>query len=169
MATAIQAGKHVFLGVSRFNVLVGEGVFRRMPVGKYDLDTVREEYCRHAQKMMAGRGEDGGKSLSAQRAKLAAAQAKAAEHKNAVMEGEYIPVAAYENYMKKMFTVMREIALSTPGKTAHSLQPHTPLDREKIFEIVRAEIYEMLNSLSDPATITAAVASLIANRKKESA
>jgi hypothetical protein len=57
-----------------------------------------------------------------------------------------------------MFAVMREIALSTPGKIADSLQPFTPKDRAAIFEIVNGEIYEMLSNLSEPDAMATQIA-----------
>jgi phage terminase Nu1 subunit (DNA packaging protein) len=104
--------------------------------------------------MMAGRGEDGGKALSVQRAKLAAAQAAKAEFQNALAAGEYCSTILMQRFLMRMFAIMREIALSTPGKVADSLTPFTPKDRAEIHEIVKREIYEMLNTLSDPSTIT---------------
>src|SRR3981081_3663724 len=68
MVTAVKAARHICLSPSRFRDLVDAGVFARMPPGKYDLTTVREAYCLHAQRVMAGRGDDGGKSLSERRA-----------------------------------------------------------------------------------------------------
>jgi hypothetical protein len=74
MSTASEAALHICLSVSRFRDLVAEGVFKRMPPGKYSLKVIRETYCRHAQKRMAGRAADGGENLSMQRAKLASVQ-----------------------------------------------------------------------------------------------
>jgi hypothetical protein len=61
MATAVSP--------SRFRDLIGT-VFTKSPSGKYNLDRVRKEYCLHAQKVMAGRGDDGSGALSKQRVKL---------------------------------------------------------------------------------------------------
>jgi phage terminase Nu1 subunit (DNA packaging protein) len=110
------------------------------------------------QKIAAGRSGDDGAVLSKQRARLATAQAQTAERKNEIANGAYIATVAVQNELGLIFGVMREIALGTPGKIGDSLQPYTPLDREKIYEIVKREIYEMLTNLADPKVITAALA-----------
>jgi hypothetical protein len=149
MATAVKAGQHICLSVSRFHDLVAGGVITRAPPGKYDLDKVREEYCRHAQKVMQGRGSDNGASLSAQRVKLAEQQTIAVERRNAAEAGDLVSLDLIGRRLDSTFTTMREIALGVPGKIADSLQPHSALDRGAITEIVRGEIYEMLETLSE--------------------
>ena len=149
MATAVKAGQHICLSPSRFHDLVAGGVITRAPPGQYDLDRVREEYCRHAQKVMQGRGSDNGASLSAQRTRLATQQTIAVERRNAVEAGDLVSLDVIKRMMISTFTVMRERALSVPGKIADSLQPHSALDRGAIAEIVRGEIYEMLEVLSE--------------------
>jgi hypothetical protein len=169
MATAVRAAKHICLGVSRFNVLVAEGVIERQKPGQYNLDVVREAYCLHAQKMMAGRGEDGGKSLSAQRTKLAAAQTQAAEFKNAQLQGGFVEIEVFKKQLITDLMGLRERALSTPGKMSDSLTPHCAEDRERIFQVLKSEVYEMLEDMSDPtAYAEKRVAEQVANRKKES-
>jgi hypothetical protein len=149
MATAITAAKHICLGVSRFNVLVGEGVFKRMPPGRYDLTTIREAYCRHAQKMMAGRAADGGASLSKQRARLATAQAEKAERANAVEAGEYVAVkGAVDDVDRFIFRPMREILLTLAGKCSDGVAAHSQLDREAVFEIINRECRQALTMMS---------------------
>jgi phage terminase Nu1 subunit (DNA packaging protein) len=150
MATATEAAAHVFISISRFRDLVAAGTITRMPSGKYKLDRVREEYCLNAQKVMAGRAADGGAALSTQRAKLAAAQAQRAEFHNALTQGKYVEIALMKRSLERDFLIMREIALTTPGKISDRLTPYTPKDREAIFQIVKGEIYEMLESLADP-------------------
>jgi phage terminase Nu1 subunit (DNA packaging protein) len=157
MASAAVAAKHIFISPTRFRDLVAVGKIKKKPSGNYVLDEVREQYITNMQRTLQGRGEDGGKSLSAQRAKLTAAQAKAAERKNEIASGAYVTTVAVQNELGKMFGVMREIALGTPGKISDSLQAFTPLDREKIFEIVKAQIYEMLENLSDPEVVAALI------------
>src|ERR1700722_3717415 len=114
MATAVKAGKHICLSPSRFRDLVAEGVFERMPAGKYDLTTIREAYCLHMQKIAAGRAADGGAALSTQRARLADAQASAAEFKNAQAQGSVVELSVMRRQLEYVFSVLREIALSTP-------------------------------------------------------
>jgi hypothetical protein len=158
MSTAIQAAKHVCLSPSRFRDLVAESVFKRMPSGQYDLKTVRESYCLHMQKIAAGRAADGGASLSAQRSRLAKAQAENAEFKNALAAGRFVDLEIVQRQLEAKLTTMREVALGTPGKIADSLTPHCAEDREAIFEIIRGEVYEMLTSLSEPGSYSAGIA-----------
>jgi phage terminase Nu1 subunit (DNA packaging protein) len=157
MATAAIAAKHIFIGTSRFRDLVGTGVITKQKTGAYKLDTVREEYCLHMQKIAAGRSGDDGAVLSKQRARLATAQAQTAERKNEIASGAYVTTVSVQYELGLIFGVMREIALSVPGKIGDSLQPYTPLDREKIYEIVKREIYEMLTNLASPEVVTAAL------------
>jgi phage terminase Nu1 subunit (DNA packaging protein) len=157
MATSAVAAQHIFLGASRFRDLVAAGVITRQKSGGYKLDMVREEYCLHMQKIAAGRAADGGASLSAKRARLAEAQAEAAEFKNIQMRGGFVELPMVQNLLGEMFGVMREIALSVPGKISDGLQPHTPKDRGAIYEVVKSEIYDMLNNLADPDKMDAAM------------
>jgi len=108
MATAVEAAQHIFLSPSRFRDLVAQGVFKRKPAGKYVLDEVREAYCLHAQKVMAGRIDEGGKSLSASRARLASAQAARAEMRNAVEVSEFVAVATAARLVETDFRIVRE-------------------------------------------------------------
>jgi len=150
MATAATAARHICLSVSRYRDLIGEGVFKRMPAGKYDLRVIRETYCRHMQKIAAGRGADNGAALSTQRARLADAQAQRAEFENVRMMGGYVSLEVFKKQFITSLMTMRERALSTPGKISDGLQPYTPKDRDAIYEIVKGEIYEMLEDLSNP-------------------
>jgi hypothetical protein len=92
---------------------------------------------------------DGGAALSAQRAKLATAQTVAVERRNALDAGDLVYIGLVRRTLEADYGVMREIALGVPGKIADSLQPHSALDRGVIAEIVRLEIYEMLENLSN--------------------
>src|SRR5882757_7977358 len=73
MATAAEAAKHICLGIARFRDLVAMGVIPHALSGKYDLDAVREAYIPSLQRKASGREEEGGGSLSMQRARLAEA------------------------------------------------------------------------------------------------
>jgi phage terminase Nu1 subunit (DNA packaging protein) len=165
MATAAQAAKHVFLSTGRFRDLVGAGVITRMPSDQYEFDVVRREYILNAQKIMAGRGADSGAALSTQRAKLAAAQASAAEFRNAQSQGSFVELTLMQRMLEQAFGVVREVALGLPGKVSDSLTPHCAEDREAIHSIIRDEVYEMLNGLSSPRSMAAQAASEPSKRK----
>jgi phage terminase Nu1 subunit (DNA packaging protein) len=147
MSTASEAALHICLSVSRFRDLVAEGVFRRMPPGKYSLNVVREAYCQHAQKRMAGRAADGGEALSTQRAKLAAVQTQRLEFEAALEQGQYVHLDVMKRLLIRSFAVFREQSLGMPGKLADSL---VGLDRTAIHEVIRSEVYSMLTDFSSP-------------------
>jgi hypothetical protein len=158
VATASQSAKHIFISTSRFRDLVSNDTIKHKPPGQYVLDEVREQYILNAQEKMAGRGGEGGAALTKQRAKLAAAQTAMAEFRNAQLQGGFVDMGLATRKLIEMFSVMREVALGMPGKTADSLTPYTPKDRAAIYEILRREIYAMLETLSDPDKTLAEVA-----------
>jgi hypothetical protein len=167
MATAVTAARHICLSASRFRDLVAAGVFKRMPAGKYDLRTIREAYCLHMQKIAQGRAADGGAALSTQRARLADALANAAEFKNAQSMGGFVSLPLFQKHFEDDLIVLRERALSTPGKIADGLQPFTPLDRAAIHDVVRGEIFEMLDDMANPPAYVAKVVARQAAGQKE--
>jgi|SRR5271156_6626785 len=150
MATAVEAAKHICLSPSRFRDLVALGVFKRVPSGMYDLDVIRETYCLHAQKVMAGRSDDGGGSLAKQRTRLEAAKTEAVLHKNAINRGDLVSLKVIRKVGEAMMGNFRSRCLSIPGSMADALTPYTPQDRDAIHEILREKIYEALDQLSDP-------------------
>jgi hypothetical protein len=150
MSTASEAALHICLSVSRFRDLVAEGVFKRMPPGKYSLKVIRETYCRHAQKRMAGRAADGGENLSMQRARLASVQTARLEFEAAREQGQYVHLDVMKRLLIRSFAVFREQSLGMPGKWADALQPHSPMDRAAIAEVLRTEVIDMLTDFSSP-------------------
>ena len=149
MATAAKAATHIFLSPSRFRDLVDEGVITRQASRGYDFDTVRREYITHAQKIMSGRGADGGAALSTQRAKLAEAQTVAAEIKNAISRGDFVSLTLMKSALMSTFAAMREQCLTLPGSVADALTPFSPKDRTQIMDIIRDKIHELLEGLSE--------------------
>ena len=146
-ATAVEAAKHIFLSRTAFNKLLRDGVIPRSQW--YDLDDVRKRGFAHSRAAAAGRGgPDGGAVLAVERAKLARAQTEAAELKNAITRGELVPLDLVAAKVIEMIVSCREVALGMPGKIADELKPHTPKDREGIFELVDREVREMLDGLS---------------------
>jgi len=156
MATATEAGNHIFISPSRFRDLIGVGTITRMAAGRYSLDKVREEYCKNAQKVMQGRAADSGATLSAQRARLATAQAEGAELRNAVSRGDFIALKLVETSLAALFSTIRENVLTLPGKAADALTPHTPQDRLAIYGILRSECRDLLTGLSSPEVVSQA-------------
>ena len=130
MATATQAAAHICLSVSRFRDLIGT-VFERQPSGRYDLDVIRENYCRYAQKVMQGRTDDGGKALSQRRGRLAEAQTQAVELKTAILSGEYVRLSSVVHVVEEQYAVVRERVLSTPGKAARNSVMYSGMARSR--------------------------------------
>jgi hypothetical protein len=139
------AAAHCCTSVVSFSRLLDLGIIERQArdVG-YDLDVCRAARFKYLE------NRDGGAALSAQRAKLATAQTVAVERRNAVDAGDLVSIAVVRRDLEADFAVMREISLSLPGKVADSLTPHCAEDRGVITEILRREIREMLENLSDP-------------------
>jgi hypothetical protein len=161
MATAAVAARHICLSASRFRDLVSAGVFERQPSGKYDLTTIREAYCLHMQKIAAGRGDDGNGALSKQRARLAKAQTRSATLKTEILAGQFVSLDAIGRRLDGLFAVMREIALTMPGKVSDAVAAHTKEDRAAVFEIIDGEVREMLTRMSvaevlEPRKVSAA-------------
>jgi hypothetical protein len=165
MATAATAARHICLSVSRFRDLIGEGVFKRMPAGKYDLRVIRETYCRHMQKIAAGRAADGGAALSTQRSRLASAQAARMEFEVSREMGNFVSLPVIKDMLISTFSTIREVALGTAGKISDGLQAFTPLDREAIFKVINGEIIAMLEELSDPDGLACQAADASAKTK----
>jgi phage terminase Nu1 subunit (DNA packaging protein) len=157
MATAVQAAQHICLSPSRFRDYVAQGVIKRKPSGQYDLDEVREQYCLHAQKVMAGRLDEGGNSLSTQRARLATAQADAQILRTGIMSGLYVRLSVFEKVIEEGFMAMRSIALNVPGKISDAVAELSGVDRGVIEGLIRDEIYEMLTLLSTPDVVSRAM------------
>jgi hypothetical protein len=50
-----------------------------------------------------------------------------------------------------LISVFHEKLLSVPGKIADSLTPYTPVDRGKIMEKVKSEIFDYMRAVQDGA------------------
>jgi phage terminase Nu1 subunit (DNA packaging protein) len=151
------AATHCGISVVAFSRLLDMGVIQRQPreVG-YDLTTCRLARFKHLENLAAGRGGiDGssGAALSASRSRLAEAQTRAQEMKTAILSGEYVRLEVFARVLDEMFVVAREIALSTPGKTADAVAAACGGDRALVFRIIDDEIREMLTLLSTPDII----------------
>jgi len=89
MATQTEVGRHLDLTQAAVSQLVAAGVLpaadRR---GGLDLDACRTAYVRHLRGTAAGRDSSRPGSLEAERARLTAAQAEAAERRNARERGD---------------------------------------------------------------------------------
>jgi phage terminase Nu1 subunit (DNA packaging protein) len=145
MTTSAAAAKHIFLSTSRFRDLVAAGVISHRKNGQYSLNKVREEYISHAQKVMAGRGADGGAVLSERRARLASAQAEKAELQNAVSRGEFVSAKVMKTILMRDYAMIRNLFLGMPGKLGDVLANRS---RDEIQSILMCEVRENLTALA---------------------
>jgi hypothetical protein len=153
--TASEAAAHIDLGVGRFAELVETNIIPRQKTRSYRLDDVRQVYIRHLRSVAAGHGANGGVTLAGERALLAREQREAATLKNQISRGDFVSLATVQRKLVALFAVMREQALTLPGKCADALQPYTPKDRGEICDIMHAEVCEMLENLSVVDVISA--------------
>ena len=147
-----EAAAHINMGMRRFQELLDENVIPRQKTRNYNLDDVRQVYIRHLRVGAAGHGISGGAALAKERAALAHEQTMTAQIKNAAARGDLVSLAAVRERYEASLMVFRERALSHPGKMADPLSMRT---REEIEPLLRAEMYEMLDELSDPTAYVA--------------
>jgi len=164
MATAAEAANHIFLSISRFRDLVSAGTITRKPSNAYTLDEVREQYCKNAQLVMAGRSAEGGKALSTARARLAEAQAQKAEMANAIALGEFIETQLMRRILEGLFATIRENILGLAGKIADNVAQHAPeQNRAAVYAIINGECRELLAGLAAQDTMERAVSAKMSN------
>src|SRR5207302_626369 len=100
------------------------------------------------QAIKGGHGDFASKlALSEARAALARGQTAALRMKNAVARREYVSLAVVRREVETMFAVLRERLMSIPGKIATSCEMR---ERQDVEEIMRDEVYELLDELSKP-------------------
>jgi phage terminase Nu1 subunit (DNA packaging protein) len=87
--------------------------------------------------------------LAAQRARLARAQAEAAEHKNRIASGQFFPAQVIVEVFETANSVVRERMLAVPSCASEIASLISPT-QEEIYEIIKREIYAGLTELSDP-------------------
>jgi hypothetical protein len=86
--------------------------------------------------------------LSANRARLADAQARKVEFGNDIASGEYISARIIKTAIESAFLNIRETALSIAGKVSDRVSAHTEQDRIAVHAIIDREMREMLTALS---------------------
>jgi phage terminase Nu1 subunit (DNA packaging protein) len=84
------------------------------------------------------------------RSELAQEQTIAARLKNMIARGDYVSLELFGSQVDAMMGVFRERILSIPGKIADALLGRT---REEIDLILREELNEALEELSNPAYV----------------
>lgn len=125
---------------------LANGVIVKLTDGKYDQDDCRVRVLRYLRARSAGRTGTGDSSLSTERAALTREQTAAAKIKNAAARGDLASLADIQQYLIGLFAVFRERILTIPGKLSDTLSMRT---REEIEPVLRAELYEALDELSE--------------------
>lgn len=145
MASLTAAAEHVFLSTTRFRELVDTGIVTKATKGQYDLNLVRKETFAH---LRADKGQHGNAALSSERAGLAHEQRETAMIKNAIARGEVVSIRVVQREVESDYAVHRERILSIPGKSSDACEMR---GRDEIELILRAEINEALDALSNPS------------------
>jgi phage terminase Nu1 subunit (DNA packaging protein) len=144
MANKSAAAKHLDLSTRQLRRHVEEKTLPPMPAGGYDLNALRTSYIRHLRKIAAGHSSHSGVDLVAERGRLAAVQRERAELDLQIRRGQYCEIELTGQMVEGLFAVVRERALSIPGKLADaiSMQP-----RQACFELLVVEVNAMLGDL----------------------
>ncbi|MCP2207448.1 hypothetical protein [Bradyrhizobium diazoefficiens] len=148
MATILEVCSWCGISRTTFHDAVRRGVITKKPRGEHDVREVARALIKDGQAAKGGHGDLAAKlKLSEARTALAREQTAALRLKNAVARREYITVAAVRREVETMFAMLRERLLSIPGKFAASCEMR---ERRDVEEIMRDEIYELLDELSKP-------------------
>ncbi len=149
MATLADIADHLDLSVRSVSTLKRAGVFPEAQRAGHDLDAVRVAYIRHLRESAAGRSAAYGTlDLTAERARLAHAQAAKAERENAVAEGEFLPRDEIHIAVTGSFARVRSKLLALPPKLAPYLAP--AMTPAKTQQILKDDIYAALDELATP-------------------
>lgn len=148
MATILEVCRWCDISRTTFHNAVRRGVIAKKPRGEHDVQEVARALIRDGQAAKGGHGDLAAKlNLSEARTALAREQTAALKLKNAVARREYVSLAAVRREVETMFAMLRERLLSVPGKMATSCEMR---ERRNVEEIMRDEVYELLDELSKP-------------------
>jgi phage terminase Nu1 subunit (DNA packaging protein) len=111
---------------------------------QYKIATAAKAVAEH----IDGGGNGGVVGLATERAALAREQTAAVQIRNAAARGDLVSLTLLGKRIEAMLSVFRERVLSIPGKMA---DPLAMRPREEIEPLLRAELYEALAELSNPA------------------
>ncbi|MCK1710991.1 MULTISPECIES: hypothetical protein [unclassified Bradyrhizobium] len=149
MATILEVCSWCGISRTTFHDAVRRGVIAKKPRGEHDVREVARALIKDRQAVTGGHGDLAAKlKLSEARAALAREQTAALKLKNAVARREYVSLAVLRREVETMFAVLRERLMSIPGKIATSCEMR---ERQDVEEIMRDEVYELLDELSKPS------------------
>jgi phage terminase Nu1 subunit (DNA packaging protein) len=139
------AGLASMIGVSPRSIsdLAGRGIAVRGGRG-FDLPRSVRNYCHHLREVAAGRGGDS-PGLTAERVRLAKAQADIAELKAAETRGTMLDSGAVEDEWSGILRGVRAGMLAVPGRVSQRLPHLTPFDVSELDREVRAVLTELGN------------------------
>ena len=147
MATNDEVASHLGISPTRVSQLKSAGILPEARRRANSLDACRAAYLEHIREVAAGRGAAyGDLDLTAERARLAKAQADDRERKNAIQDGEYLNVRSFHVMVTSTFTIVRARLLALPSGLAATLVGiDTPA---KAQGILKDAVYQMLDELA---------------------
>jgi terminase small subunit / prophage DNA-packing protein len=134
------------LGVTPRTVtdLANRGIVVREGTNRYALAASVLRYCAHLRDLATGRGGEAAvASATAQRARLAKAQADLAETKNAALRRELVPASGVEAEWSGILRTVRAGLLAVPSRCAARLGHLTSHDVAEIDAEVRAVLTQI--------------------------
>lgn len=142
MATQQELAEHLDLSERQIRELQKGGAFRLGAT----LDEARTAYIRRLREQAAGRMSSSGLDLTAERARLAAAQARKVERENEVAEGELIPIKDVVQGLSEVISTAKSKLLVLPGRLSAKLAKVRAI--KEIEKLLLDAIYEVLAELS---------------------
>jgi phage terminase Nu1 subunit (DNA packaging protein) len=119
----------------------------------YMLAASVQGYCAHLRKLATGRGgETAVVSATAQRGRLAMAQAEHVELKNAIARRDLVPALEIEREWSGLLRTVRAGLLAVPSRCAHRLLGQTAHDVSEIDREVRVVLTEVGTMLACAST-----------------
>jgi phage terminase Nu1 subunit (DNA packaging protein) len=134
------------LGVTPRTVtdLANRGIVVREGTNRYVLAPSLTRYCAHLRDLATGRGGEAAvASATAQRARLAKAQADLAETKNAALRRELVPASEVEAEWSGILRTVRAGLLAVPSRAGQRLPHLTAHDIAELDAEVRAALSEI--------------------------
>lgn len=144
MATQSEVAQACDLSTTQLKNLQGRGIVQKARPGKLDLEACVVAYIRHLRKTAAGRGGDNVADLAAERARLAQAQTRAQELKNAELEGRLVDRQAVIEVVTTRITAAKSKLRGIPKRAVRRIPG---LTREMAQALLKM-IDEVLNDLA---------------------
>lgn len=132
-------------GITRqaVNTLARRRIITRTGRG-FDRDESTRRYCAHLRELATGRGAEAAiASATAERARLAKAQADAQEVKNTALRGAMLDAGAVEREWSDILRSVRAAMLAVPPRAAQRLPHLTAHDVAELDREVRDALNEM--------------------------